>query len=117
MCGNFQVRNLELIVLGLAVKRARRNPTCQPLLRVPEEFACMGYTAILFSASLVTFVVDIRYYVLCLCVCVPFRSDYKHPMREVHVCLIPHQCVGIFLYLACVVRYNACACYVWASPI
>ena len=69
MCGNFQVRNLELVVLGLAVKRARRNPTCQPLLGVPEEFACMGYTAILFSASLVTFVVDIQYYVLCLCVC------------------------------------------------
>ena len=101
-CGNFQVRNLELVVLGLAViKRARRNPTCQPLLGVPEEFACMGYTAIVFSASLVTFVVDIQYYVLCLCVC---ASSFSLPTSDTRsTCLShpPSMCWDIPIFSLC----------------
>ena len=101
MCGNFQVRNLELVVLGLAVKRARRNPTCQPLLGVPEEFACMGYTAILFSASLVAFVVDIRYYVLCLCVCaISFRLQTSDA-RSTCLSHPPSMCLDIPIFSVC----------------
>jgi hypothetical protein len=77
------------------------NPTCQPLLGVPEEFACMGYTAILFSASLVAFVVDIRYYVLCLCVCaISFRLQTSDA-RSTCLSHPPSMCLDIPIFSVC----------------